>query len=246
MMKRTSILCFLSLLVMTVSAWSQDNTTVNWTNFSFDSTTQNAILFRNAAGTPLSAGPTSGNNDGMLIQLGYYSTATAGNNFAGVWVPLTGFGMTFHTSIGDSGSGSGSGDGVGDFISLFNLNTTNVVVYPGSPASYTTQASQTITTSVPTNNQILSIRFYDTTTGTSGNYNAVSDNNWKWQTPTTNGGGAVVNLFIADEFGLGNLIFQDNLNPFKTTISAIPEPSTYALMCMGALGMMVLRRRVKK
>jgi len=69
--------------------------------------------------------------------------------------------------------------------------------------------------------------------------------------PTTAGGGATVFISIGDAFddgpggSLGDLVFQDNLNPFKTTI-AIPEPSTYALIGLGAMGMMALRRRIKR
>jgi hypothetical protein len=181
----------------------------------------------------------------MLVQLGYYSAATTANNFAGTWIPITGFGPTLHTSIGDSGSLSGSGNGVIDFVSLFNLNTTAVVVYPGDPGIYVTQSQFSITTSQPPANQVMSIRFYDTTTGTTGNYNAVSVDSWLWQVPTTTGGGAIVNFSIADDFA--NLEFQASgpLANFRTVI-LVPEPSTLALLSLGAVALALIRRRAKR
>jgi len=253
-MKRTLTLGFLSLIATVGSAFSQANTTVNWSNFTFDSGTQSSVLFRDINGNALSQGTGSTNTDGMLVQLGFYDQATAGNNFLGNWVALTGFGGTLHTSIGDSGSNpgsGGSGNGIIDFVTLINLNTSNPVVYPGDTGTYATQSQISITSSAPTNGQILSIRFYDTSTGTTGHYNAVSASDWTWQTPTTTGGGAVVNLLIADAFAdgpggsLGDLVFQaGGVNAFKTTIP-IPEPSTYALLGLGAAGMVALRRRAK-
>jgi hypothetical protein len=236
-MKRISILSFLSMLVTATSAWSQANTT--------------------AAGTPLSQGVVTANTDGMLIQLGYYSAATAGNNFAGTWIPITGFGSALHTSIGDTSDLSGAGDGIGDFVASFGgafLSTTSVQVYPGvppNPGTYVTQSSVPITTTQPPNNQIMSIRFYDTTTGTSGNYNAVSANDWLWAVPTTAGGGATVSFSLSDAFQgvTAALLFEASGagNDFRTVIPVpIPEPSTFALLGLGALGVVVGNRRRSK
>jgi PEP-CTERM motif len=253
-MKRTYILGFLSLLATMGSAFSQANTTVNWSNFSFDSATQNAVLFRDSSGNPLSQGTGNVNTDGSLVQLGYYDAGTVANPFAGNWIPLTGFGPTLHTSVGDSGSNptsGGSGAGIIDFVTVFNLGTSSAVVYPGDSGTYATQSSISITSTTPPNGQILSIRFYNTTNGT-GLYNAVSASDWQWQTPTTTGGGAIVNLLIADAFAdgaggsLADLIWQaGGSNAFKTVIP-VPEPSTFVLLGLGAIGMMGLRRRVKR
>lgn len=238
--------------VLPFSAWSQDNTTVNWSNFSFSSTTQNAVLFRDFSGVALSQGVAATNTDGFLVQLGYYSAATAANNFAGTWIPVSGFGATNHTSIGDSATLTGSGNGIIDFNSIYGgllLNTPSSRVYTTiDVGTYVTNSSVTITTSTPPANQIMSIRFYDTAAGTSGRYNAISADDWLWQVPTTTGGGGICNFLIADAFddgvggALGDLEFQDAGNAFRTSI-LIPEPSTYALIGFGALGLFVAYRR---
>ena len=253
-MKRTFTLCLLSLLATVGSAFSQANTTVNWSNFTFDSGTQSSVLFRDAAGNALSQGTGSVNTDGALVQLGYYDAATAGNNFLGNWVALTGFGPSVHTSIGDASSNpaaGGSGNGIADFVTLFNLNTSNPIVYPGDTGTYATQSQVAVTATTPANGQILSIRFYDNPAG-SGNFNAISANDWIWSSPTTTGGGAIVNLLIADAFAdgpggsLADLVFQFGPSSAFRTVTPVPEPSTYALLAVGAAGMVALRRRIKR
>lgn len=256
---------FLFAALVTVAfagvAVAQDTTTVIWTNFSANSGTQNSVLFRDAAGNPLSQGTANQNTDGMLVQLGYYSGATNGSsNFVGTWTPLTGFTFSSlptqpaRTSIGDAfnnngGGGNGSGAGVIDFTTFFVSGDNQPFVYdPQFSGSYQTLSSVPISNTTPPNGIILSIRFYDTTNGT-GNYNAVSADSWVWQSPNTPGGGNV-NISIATLFNDGpggafaDLEWFDPNNPFKTTVP-IPEPSTYALLTLGAIGMMALRRRVK-
>lgn len=244
------------------SAWSQDSTQVTWTNFSFDSTTQNAVLFRDAAGVALSAGPTTANNNGRLVQLGYYSMSSMANSFSGTWIPLTGaFSTPFQTTIGDSSDGvTGSGPGVADFVTRYDVNTSSGVVYPGGTGTYITSSSQMITSSQPPAGQILSIRFYDTNDGLSGSYNAVSANNWQWQVPTTSGGGgAQVTLFVADAFadGPGGALADLEWESFDVfgiphatgdfrTVIAVPEPSTWVFGATGLIGLVAFRRRSKK
>jgi len=255
---------FASLLTVAIAGVSlaQDTTTVNWGNFSANPTTQNSILFRDANGIALSQGVANQNTDGMLVQLGYYSGATSGSsNFVGTWTPLTGFTFSSlptqpaRTSIGDafnnnSGGGNGSGAGVIDFTTFFVSGDNQPFVYdPQFSGAYQTLSSVSISNSTPPNGIILSIRFYDTTNGT-GNYNAVSADSWTWQSPNTAGGGQV-NISIATLFNDGpggafaDLEWFDPNNPFKTTVP-IPEPSTFALLGLGAAGMLVLRRRAKR
>jgi PEP-CTERM motif-containing protein len=250
------------LLAGAALSLAQDTTTVNWSNFSANAGTQSSILFRDAGGTPLSQGVAANNTDGMLVQLGYYSTASAANSFTGTWTPITGFTSASlptqpaRTSIGDAfnnngGGGSGSGAGVIDFTTFFVSGDNQPFVYdPSFSGAYQTLSQISITNSAPPNGIILSIRFYDTTNGASGNFNAVSSDAWTWQSPNTPGGGQV-NISIASLFvdgpggSLADLEWQDATNPFKTTISAIPEPSTVALIVAGAVGFLALRRRTK-
>lgn len=248
----------LAFVGMTGLCFGQDTTTVNWGNFSSNSGTQSSILFRDAAGNPLSQGVSNTNSDGTLVQLGYYSGAVDGNNnFTGNWTPITGFGSALpRTAIGDAfnnngGGGNGSGAGVIDFTTFFISGEDQPFVYdPQFSGSYQTQSSVVITNTTPPNGIIMSIRFYDTINGLTGNFNAVSANSWVWQSPNTSGGGQV-NISIATLFNdgpggaLADLEWFDPNNPFKTTVP-IPEPSTYALLAFGAIGMMALRRRVKR
>lgn len=233
--------------IVAASATAQ-TTTVDWTNFSANATTQNAILFRDATGTPLSQGAATQNTDGFLVQLGYFSLGTTESNFAGVWIPLTGALNTGRTAIGDNSSVSGSGDGVITFNTFFRAGSAAVDVYDPDfdVGYYVTQSAVMITNTTPANGQVLAIRFFGSTDA-SGNYNTVSADNWLWASPNTPGGG-LVNINLATNFnssstGAPMLEFEDAANPFLTTI---PEPSTYALLTLGAIGMAGYRRFKKR
>jgi hypothetical protein len=211
-------------------------TEVDWFN---DSTT----LLRDFNGALLTQGSANLNSDGDLVQLGYYAGATAANNFTGTWTPITGATSVGKTAIGDSFDLSGAGAGVLAFTTVFHFGTSTPIVFEAQGAGeYTTQSAVSISSTTPPTGQILSIRFYDTTAGTSGHYNAVSADNWAWQTPTDFGQVVLINMATS------TLEWQDPTNPFKTSLSVIPvpEPSTYALFGLGAVGMMALRRRVKR
>ena len=61
-------------------------------------------LLTDENGVALSGGLTGIDNDGAVIQLGYYDQSTTSNLFAGQWVPLTGVGSfnpQFNTTVGD-------------------------------------------------------------------------------------------------------------------------------------------------
>ena len=229
--------------MMLLAAAAAQTTTVDWTNFSSDATTQNAILFRDAGGTPLSQGAANQNTDGFLVQLGYFSMGTTGSNFGGVWIPLTGALNTGRTAIGDNPALTGSGDGVITFNTFFRPSTNAVDVYDPDfdPGYYVTQSAIMITNSTPVNGQVLAIRFFGST-DESGSYNTVSADNWLWQTPDTAGGG-LVSINLATNFngsgGAPMLEFEDPSSPFLATI---PEPSTVTLMALSAIGAVGYRR----
>jgi len=199
----------------------------------------NSTLLLNSSGTALSAGTTA-NGDGALIQLGYYTGATTSNYFSGTWVPLTGYGSTGLTTVGDSSSGVGLAAGRIAFTFYFSISSNLVTVYnpdAGDAGTYTTNSSVTISTGTPAAGQLLAIRFYSSNSG--GSYNAMSSSGWLWQTPsvTTN-----YSLDIGNTNTNSALVWQDSANPFKTTISPVPEPASIGLMVAG-LGLVGLRRR---
>jgi predicted RecA/RadA family phage recombinase len=221
-------------------------TTADWFNNS-------STLFRDGAGVALSQGVAATNNDGMLVQIGYFSAANAANNFAGVWIPLTGAGASSNTTIGDSPGNTGLGAGRIGFTTTWHFGSSNVEVYDSSMDSgfYNTQSSIAITanpntsTGAPPQGQVLAIRFYDTNNGAAGShYNTVSSDTWTWQGPTENGGGANILLNVGTSvlewesvavFGLTGTEFR--------TVILVPEPSSIALIGLGVGLVPLLRRR---
>jgi hypothetical protein len=211
--------------------------TIDWFN-------NTNTLFRDAFGTPLSQGASAANNDGMLVQLGFFTGATPGNNFAGTWVPLTGFGLTMpRTTIGDSPDLNGLGNGLIGFSTTFTVGSNMVDVFNpiiDPDGYYQTQSSITITNMSPAVGQILAIRFFNMN-DEGGAYNTVSADAWTWQAPSLAGTNMLLNIPSQSTQGL--LRWEDPNNPFMTSI---PEPSTYALMAAGLGAVMVIRRRRNK
>lgn len=207
-------------------AQSLNTTSVDWFNNS-------STLFRDAAGNPLFQGAVNLNNDGALVQLGYFSNATPGDNFAGTWIPLTGFGAAPRTTIGDSPDLTGLGAGRIGFNTVFFFGSNLAEVF--DPAfdigAYQTQSSVSITTTssggTPPPGQVLAIRFFNTN-GTGGQYNTVSADSWLWAAPTAQTSSVLLNV------GTASLRWEDPANPFLTTI---PEPSTYALLGSATLAL---------
>jgi hypothetical protein len=194
--------------------------------------------------TTLTAGP-AGDGNGAVLQLGYYTGATNSNsNFAGNWVPLTGQGSANtaivlasappeqynQTSIGDRNSDTANTDGTFSLQLLFGT-------YPGSSSD------------LPAAGTILSIRFYNgSTVANSTFFNTVSNDAWLWYGPAPVPQYPVISISLDNsnlEWESVERLGQEGNSAFHTTI-AMPEPTTYALLGFGALGMMVLCRQTKK
>jgi hypothetical protein len=216
-----------AMMVASLTAFGQ-TTTVDWGNWE-----ESGFEVKNLAGGLLTAGGI-GDGDGAVIQLGYYtggSTSSTGSNFAGTWVALTGEGglnsAYSTTSIGDNFGVSGP-------LGQYGFST----VFDQTGGSSTGGGLSGLTTSIP-----LSIRFYSgTTIASSTHYNTVSSDNWGWVTPS--GPGSLMSLTI-NSSTLASLVWEDSTSAFKTSIplAAIPEPSTYAMLGMGLLGLIAYRRR---
>ena len=88
--RQVSAILTLSVLFLCTSSVSKAAKTLS-INWSSDWTE-----FNDASGNALSQGIKTVNGDGAAVQLGYFTQATAGNLFAGDWVPLTVLGQDVH------------------------------------------------------------------------------------------------------------------------------------------------------
>lgn len=186
------------------------------------------LTLKDNTGAVLSAG-TAANGDGMAVQIGYYSTATVGNNFSGTWIPLSGQNSVnsayLSASIGDEGTLGGIPDGEyysGDQLEFIEGSATR-----GNFPSSTT---------IP-----LSLRFYNAALVSNATlYNTVSDDLWLWKTP---GAPFPIPPQVIMSLADGGLEWQGGAGTeFKTTL-AIPEPASGLLFALGAAGLLGRRRR---
>ena len=236
-LKRMSVAAMALALTSIAKA---DDVTVNWSNTA-------GTTLRDSAGNPLSPGVATLNTDGALVQLGYFSMASAANNFLGTWVPLTGFGLAPNTTVGDTSNlnpTAADRSGRISFNTFFTIGSNIVQVYDPilQAGAYVDQSSRTIDSTTPPNGQILAIRFFSTNDGTSGDYNTVSADSWQWVTPSLDNPSTVVTINLGTS--AASLEWEDMLNPFEASIPVVvPEPTSVALIACGAVAILWLRRR---
>ena len=171
-------------------------------------------------GLALSAG-VQGNGDGDLVELGYFSEASADNPFSGDWTPLT-----KQTRVGDSSSGYGFNNGMFIFTTTFQKDSDRIIVFPTEPKEYEEDLGFTITLSTPPSSTPICIRFYDSTQKAGAKYNTVTGDNWLW--PSFPSGSSIpTNLYLKIASGAApagsswkyGSTFEDPDNSFKASIS---------------------------
>ena len=176
-----------------------------------------------ASGLALTSGDANARGDGAIIQIGYFSTDT--NVFTGSWIPIAGSlssNPLLIITVGDFNDAGAIPDGFVGQTSIFDDGSGTDVGLP------------------PADTQ-LAVRVFDTTSEanlSTANYNTVTKSSWLFQNltspqPTT--------TFTLDSI---NTIWQDGgANAFKTTITAVPEPSSFALLGLGGMALLFRRRK---
>ena len=207
------------------------------------------VLTDNNGVTPLNGG--TGNHNGAVLQLGYFTSSTTGSLFSGNWVPLTGEGSlntTFaNTRIGDFPSNGGA---AGTFAFSVGQGSTpyifNAVSNPNPGTTFTLGDAGT-GNSLPAGGTLLAVRFYNNTTiALSTFFETVANASWKWVTPNSPPPSPVAITF--DDPGTrvqstGNLVSGAAI---RTATPTVPEPTSAALLMVGLVSLASRRRRVAK
>lgn len=176
-------------------------------------------------GTNLSAGVSTVNGDGALMELGYFTGDTS--TFTGTWVALTGpsSNNTLVTTVGDLTAQDGTipiPDGQFSIQVLFDTNVAGTA------------------NDLPAGGQQLALRFYNgTTRGTSTHFNTATSDAWSFVTPA-NPTPPPVNVNL--DSVTNTIIWEDNTRAFATSL-VVPEPSSTALLGLGGLALILRRRR---
>lgn len=197
-------ICWLVLFHVCVQVSAVPRLTINWSS--------DFTEFYNNLGQPLTQGLPNLNQDGAVVQLGYFTEATAQNLFAGDWIPLT-----LRTSIGDSQDLKGFGNGYFSFTSYFVKDSQYVQTYPANTiGTYQTQASARINPLSPVPGQYLAIRFHDGNWQEMKRYNTIASPVWQWS-QLSELSFVVLGIFVDDLFP-SEVHFEDPASPFKTSL----------------------------
>lgn len=177
----------------------------------------NTTVLKDFNNIPLTPG-SSIDSDGAILQIGYYTLSTSADPFLGDWVPMTGPGTSFVTTVGDSGNQSA---GQFKFGVLFDVGGYSFVApQVGTP---------------------LALRFYDSASIASSNYFnavAVTSGAFVWVAPSD------PKSTTSLSFLTSGIVWQGGVGTASRTTIVIPEPSTSVMLVLFGLGAFCVRRRL--
>ena len=196
---------------------------------------------QNFLGTPLTAGNLGTNNDGAVVQIGYFQGASTASNFGDAnesnFVILIGANsqLSLNLTIGDTVANvTGHGEIFAD------------VDVSGRTGGGVTD------TAFPAVGVPLSMRIFSgTTIGGSTHYDVVSNDSWVWVTPVNSPSIARIEM----NFDIAGLVSKNGQavttigSPVRTTAVnpfLVPEPTSAALLMVGLVSLVSRRRRVAK
>ena len=137
------------------------------------------VVLKDLSGEELDPGQVGINQDGDLVQLGYFTDSSPENLFNGEWNVLTS-----NTRIGDSSTLSNQSAGLFQFSTLFEVGTNAVEVFPDWPGGYVTSSEIVIEQGNPLFGKLIAVRFFDGPAIEDGiRYNTVAHPDWKWGAP---------------------------------------------------------------
>lgn len=137
------------------------------------------VVLKDLSGEKLDPGQVDINQDGDLVQLGYFTDSSPENLFNGEWNVLTS-----NTRIGDSSTLSNQSAGLFQFSTLFEVGTNTVEVFPDWPGGYVTSSEIVIEQGNPLFGKLIAVRFFDGPAIEDGiRYNTVAHPEWKWGAP---------------------------------------------------------------
>lgn len=218
-----------TVFIATLLAGTSHAAIVTFVDINWDGGNGIATLFKNQSGTLLSNGVLTTDGDGFALQLGYFNGASAADNFAGAWVPLTGFG-TLNTQYSSFTVGDGEG-GAGEVYGSFKFE----------PAVTARGSSLPVSATIP-----LSIRFYNAATVAAATFfNTVSSDTWLWRTPANDQPvpPAPVNIQNIGTLEYQSIAMGQPGSSAALTTIPVPEPTSAFLVAVGAAGLMMRRRR---
>lgn len=209
-------------------------TQVNWDSGSY--------TLRNFTNTASITGGTAADHNGAVLQLGYFDSATAGNLFAGTWIPITGEG-SLNTAFNNTRVGDYTANGASDGSFAFSSGA--------SPGTLFTQAVPASFLALPPGGAFLAVRFYDNVTiGSSTFYETVANALWKWSAPASPTANVAISFDNGN--GAGLRLQSTTLAPIGTNIRAslpnvvAPEPTSATLLLVGLVSLASRRRRLAK
>ena len=183
--------------------WAARTLSINWSS--------DFTEFYDTVGSVLSQTNASVNQDGAVVQLGYFSQAVSDNLFAGEWVPLTSL-----TSIGDTKDLTGYGDGTFSFTVHFKEGSKYVQVFDENDiGGYKTEAAHEISDGNPAQGTFLAMRFFNGTVGSATHYNTIASSTWQW-TELSDLSFQSLELVVD---AITNPQFEDSTSNFSTSIA---------------------------